>query len=191
MDAVADAALQIRYSQLPAAFEAAIEASRSIAPAWVEKFRQADVLFVVGAGSQVPTALEGALKVLEVAKMPVIPKELEEMMHGPFNGVGPATGIILVADQIGQSQRLSAFIKGVKLIGTAFASVAASQTVTDSVGPFDIVLPACDDEAVRAILGVVPFQFLAHDLAAARGVPIDTARYRELYPVLASKSIHK
>ena len=64
--------------QLPAAFEAAIEASRSIAPAWVEKFRQADVLFVVGAGSQVPTALEGALKVLEVAKMPVISKELEE-----------------------------------------------------------------------------------------------------------------
>ena len=83
------------------------------------------------------------------------------MMHGPFNGVGPATGIILVADQIGQSQRLSAFFKGVKLIGTAFASVAASQTVTDSVGPFDIVLPACDDEAVRAILGVVPFQLLA------------------------------
>ena len=80
----------------------------------------------MGAGNQVPAALEGALKVLEVAKMPVIPKELEEMMHGPFNGVGPATGIILITDEIAQGQRLSAFVQGVKLIGTAFASIAAT-----------------------------------------------------------------
>jgi hypothetical protein len=44
---------------------------------------------------------------------------------------------------------------------------------------------------VRAILGVVPFQLLAHELAAAREVPIDTARYPQLYPVFVSKSIHK
>jgi fructoselysine-6-P-deglycase FrlB-like protein len=131
------------------------------------------------------------LKVLEVAKMPVIPKELEEMMHGPFNGVGPATGIILVTDEIAQGQRLSAFVQGVKLIGTAFASIAAGPAVAKSHGPFDLVLPACEDEAARAILGVVPFQILAHDLAAARGAPIDVARYPQLYPVLASKSIHK
>jgi glutamine---fructose-6-phosphate transaminase (isomerizing) len=187
----ASAALQSRYARLPAAFEAAIEASRAVAGVWADRFRQADALFVVGAGSQVPTALEGALKVLEVAKMPVISKELEEMMHGPFNGVGPATGIVLAADEIAQSQRLSAFVKGVKLIGTPFATLAAGQAVADRHGPFDLVLPPCEDEAARAVLGVVPFQLLAHDLAAARGAPIDTARYPELYPVFQSKSIHR
>jgi glucosamine 6-phosphate synthetase-like amidotransferase/phosphosugar isomerase protein len=79
----------------------------------------------------------------------------------------------------------------VKLIGTAFASIAATSAVAKSHGPFDLVLPACEDEAARAILGVVPFQILAHDLAAARGALIDVARYPQLYPVLASKSIHK
>jgi glucosamine--fructose-6-phosphate aminotransferase (isomerizing) len=186
----ADAVLRARYAALPAGFAAAIETSRAVAGSWVERFRHADALFVVGAGGQVPAALEGALKVLEVAKMPVVAKELEEMMHGPFNGVGPATGIILVTDRIAEGHRLSAFVKGVKLIGTAFANIAAAPAVAESNGPFDLVLPAVDDPAARAILGVVPFQVLANDLAAARGVPVDTARYPQLYPVLASKSIH-
>jgi glutamine---fructose-6-phosphate transaminase (isomerizing) len=187
----ANALLQARYAALPGVYAAAIENSRAPAGEWAKKFRDADALFVIGAGSQVPAALEGALKVLEVAKMPVIPKELEEMMHGPFNGVGPATGIILVTDEIAQGHRLSAFVQGVKLIGTAFASIAADRAVAESHGPFDLVLPPCEDEAARAILGVVPFQILAHDLAAVRGAPIDVARYPQLYPVLGSKSIHK
>ncbi len=186
-----DAVLRARYAELPAAFDHAIAASRVAAGGWVEKLRNSDALFVVGAGNQVPTALEGALKVLEVAKMPVVPKELEEMMHGPFNGVGPATGIVLIADEISQGRRLSAFLEGVKLVGTASVTIAASQAVSDAYGPFDLVLPPCGDAAVRAILGVVPFQVLAHDLAAARNVPIDTARYPQLYPVFVSKSIHK
>jgi glucosamine--fructose-6-phosphate aminotransferase (isomerizing) len=176
---------------VPKAFEDAIAGSQAASAGWVAKFRGADALFVVGAGSQVPTALEGALKVLEVAKMPVVPKELEEMMHGPFNGVGPTTGIVLIADEIAQGQRLTAFIEGVKLIGTASATIAASAAVAATHGPFDLVLPPCDDAAVRAILGVVPFQLLAHELAAAREAPIDTARYPQLYPVFVSKSIHK
>ena len=187
----ADGVLQTRYAHLPASLAAAIEASRAVTDKWAEKFRHADAIFVVGAGAQAPTALEGALKILEVAKMPVVAKELEEMMHGPFNGVGPATGIVLVADEMTHGHRLSAFLAGVKLIGTAFAGIAAGPAVAKSHGPFDLVLPHFDDAAVRAILGAAPFQLLAHDLAAARGAAIDTARYPQLYPVLGSKSFHK
>jgi glutamine---fructose-6-phosphate transaminase (isomerizing) len=186
----ADAVLKSRYADLPASFAATIEMSQAAAAQWVEKFRQTNALFVVGAGSQAPTALEGALKVLEVAKMPVIAKELEEMMHGPFNGVGSATGIVLAVDEIAQDHRLAAFIAGVKLIGNPFASIAASAALAKSLGPFDVVLPPSEDPAVRAILGVIPFQILAHDLAIARGAAVDTARYPQLYPVFASKSFH-
>ena len=187
----ADVVLKSRYADLPASFAATIAMSQAATAQWVEKFRHADALFVVGAGSQAPTALEGALKVLEVAKMPVVAKELEEMMHGPFNGVGSATGIVLVSDEIAQGHRLSAFIAGVKLIGNPFASIAAGAALAKSHGPFDVVLPPFEDPAVRAILGVIPFQILAHDLAIARGAAVDTARYPQLYPVFASKSFHK
>jgi glucosamine 6-phosphate synthetase-like amidotransferase/phosphosugar isomerase protein len=187
----ADAILRARYAGLPAALEETIQVSRALAAGWAEKFREADALFVVGAGTQVPTALEGALKILEVAKMPIVPKELEEMMHGPFNGVGPASGIVVIAGETARGERLSAFIEGVRLIGTASVTIAAGSAVAKNHDSFDLVLPPCDDAAIRAILGVVPFQFLAHDLAAVRGVPIDTARYPQLYPVFVSKSIHQ
>jgi glucosamine--fructose-6-phosphate aminotransferase (isomerizing) len=187
----ADELLRKRYAGLPDAFAELIKASRNAIDTWIADFKASTALYVVGAGAQVPTALEGALKVLEVAKMPVVAKELEEMMHGPFNGVGPDTGLLLIADQTTQDQRISAFMEGARLVGMPFRSIAATAALADKLGPFDLVLPFCDDVAVRAILGVVPFQLLAHDLAAARNAPIDTARYPQLYPVFASKSIHK
>jgi glucosamine--fructose-6-phosphate aminotransferase (isomerizing) len=187
----ADAKLADAYAGLPDAFAETIAASRNAVSGWVAKFGASDALYVVGAGTQVPTALEGALKVLEVAKMVVVPKELEEMMHGPFNGVGPNTGIILVADEISQGHRLTAFLEGLKLVGTDHVVIAASDAAARQIGLPDLVLPSEADPAMRAVLAVVPFQVLAHDLAAARGMPIDTARYPELYPVFASKSIHK
>lgn len=190
-DSDADAALRARYQGLPAAVAETIESSRSVVAKAAQRFRDADALFIVGAGSQVPAALEGALKILEVAKMPVIAKELEEMMHGPYNGIGATTGIVLAADKIGQPHRLKALVEGAKLIGTAFVGIAADQEVAGDCGLFDLVLPPNDDEAVRAVLGVIPLQLLAHDLAAARGAPIDTARYPQLYSVFASKSIYK
>lgn len=185
----ADKTLIERYAGLPQTLQAVIDETCAVVDGWVEKFRNADAIFVVGAGTQVPTAHEGSLKVLEVAKMPVIARELEEMMHGPFNGVSEATGIILAADGLARESRLLSFLEGVKLIGTEFVGIAGTSDLPG--GPFDLTLPPIDDPAVRAIVAVVPFQILAHDLASARNAPIDTARYPQLYPVFLSKSIHK
>lgn len=186
----ADAELQARYANLPGLVRDIIDKSKPLAARWADAFKNADALFVVGGGANVPTAEEGALKVLEVAKMPVVFKELEEMMHGPFNGVGPDTGIILVADDSARADRIASFLKGVALIGTRRFAIGASPLVAEATS-FDLLLPNCGDAAVRAILAVIPFQLLAHDLAAARGVDIDVARYPQLYPVFVSKSIHK
>jgi len=185
------ASLGDRYADLPDAFARTIEASRAATGAWAKRLHGADALYVVGGGALAPTALEGALKVLEVAKMPVIPKELEEMMHGPFNGVGPDSGILLVADETARQDRLAAFLRGPALIGVPMIGIAAGPAIAGSQGPFELVLPGYEDPAMRAVLAVVPFQLLAHDLAAARGAAVDTARYPQLYPVFASKSIHK
>ena len=185
----ADAVLQKDHAAVPDLFSSAIDTAKDAAAVWAMRLRNADALYVVGAGANVASASEGALKVLEVAKMPVVTKELEEMMHGPINGVGPATGVIVVADASARRQRLAALQAGTALIGVTTISIFGSPDLTDTAP--DLLLPACDDEAVRAILAVVPFQLLAHDLAAARGAAIDTARYPQLYPVFASKSIHQ
>jgi glutamine---fructose-6-phosphate transaminase (isomerizing) len=174
---------------LPDAFTRAIGDSASVVKQAAERFARADALYVVGSGSTVPTALEGALKILEVAKMPVLAKDLEEMMHGPYNGVGPDTGIVIIADQTVRRDRLDRFLSGTRLIGTSTLTITAPAGSEAPVAS-DLALPPLTDPALRAILAVVPFQLLAENLAAARGVPIDQARYPQLYPVFASKSIH-
>lgn len=191
LEATADADRHLRseYAGVPDLFGEAIATARNATTAWADRLKRADALYVIGAGATVPIAHEGALKVLEVAKMPVIAREIEEMMHGPFNGVGPDTGIIVVADASARRDRLAAFLAGTALIGTTTVSIFGNPKPADAMP--DLLLPPCDDEAVRAILSVVPFQLLAHELAAARGAAIDTARYPQLYPVFVSKSIHK
>lgn len=181
--------METGLAALPDAFAGAIEASASVAKHYAEIFARSDALYVVGSGSTVPTALEGALKILEVAKMPVLAKELEEMMHGPYNGVGPQTGIIVVVDEAVRRDRLERFLAGTRLIGTQTLTIEAPAAAA-RIGSFDLSLPALTSPALRAILAVVPFQLLAESLATVRGVSPDQARYPQLYPVFASKSIH-
>lgn len=178
------------YGQIPDLVQRTLDLSGPVIRDWADRFRDTDSLFVVGSGVQVPIALEGALKVLEVAKMPVIAKEMEEMMHGPFNGVSPRTGMIVLGDKTGEPKRLDALVRGAALIGVPTLTIATGGGVSLSSAAFNLVLPGNDDDALRAILTVLPFQLLARDLAAARGAAIDTARYPQLYPVFASKSIH-
>ena len=135
------AGAEAAFAALPATFAEAIEGSTAFAQRAAQRFAQADALYVVGSGSTVPTALEGALKILEVAKMPVLTKDLEEMMHGPYNGVGPQTGIIIVVDQAVRRDRLDRFLTGTRLIGTPTLTIMAPAD-TDVPGAFDLMLPA-------------------------------------------------
>lgn len=180
------------FADLPSAAAEVIAGSRAAVAGWAERFASARALYVVGAGALYPAAREGGLKILEVAKLPVVATELEEMMHGPFNGVGPDTGIILLAAETAVPQRLPAFLKGVAAVDVPFISIAAAPRFAKNVEhDFDLVLPALADESVKPILATVPLQVFAEQFARQRGVAIDTARYPFLYPILGSKAIHR
>lgn len=186
-----DASLWERHKYIPALLNETIGTCLGVVDQWVDKFRDVQAVLVVGAGAQVAAASEGALKLLEVAKLPVWSLELEEAMHGPVNALGPSTGVVLVADSVPIPERLSGYVNAIDYVGVPFLKFATSAAITEGLGRFDLVLPACEDVAVRTIRSVVPFQILAHALSAARGMPIDTARYPELYKILSYKSFHK
>jgi glucosamine 6-phosphate synthetase-like amidotransferase/phosphosugar isomerase protein len=94
-----------------------------------------------------------------------------------------------VADVISQPKRLEAFVKGLKVLGVPSVTMAAGPEVSSGEA-FDLVLSPCENAGLRAIRGVVPFQILAHELAAARNVSIDTGKYPQLRPIFQTKSIH-
>lgn len=73
------------------------------------RFAGCGALAVAGAGRLRAAAAEGALKVLEVAKLPVLDYELEESLHGPFNAFGADTGLVLLAAADASPARTRAF----------------------------------------------------------------------------------
>ena len=186
-----DAAVLATFADVPAAAAEVIARSKAAVVGWAERFQAVNAVFVVGTGSMYGAACEGGLKILEVAKIPVITKELEEMMHGPFNAVGPDVGIVLIAGATPVPARLAAFLKGAAAVGVKLLTIAADAAVARSVEhPFDLVLPTLAEEAVKPILAVMPLQVFAEQFARQRQMPIDTARYPFLYPIFGSKGIH-
>jgi len=177
--------------ELTAAMETIIACSRPKVADWALRFATVSAFFVVGSGIHVPTALEGALKILEVVKMPVIGREIEEMVHGSFNAVGPETGLVLLAGEIPQIDKVQGFRKAAESISAPLMTIA-DQAVADRSGTkdFDLVLPALRLPDLLPLLGIVPLQLLADRMAAQRGVDGDKPRHPSLYRLLKAKAIH-
>lgn len=168
---------------LPGHASRVIEAATDAAPRLARRFADVGALAVVGSGRLLPAAHEGALKLLEVAKLIVAPYELEESMHGPFNAFGPHTGLVLLAGAIPQAMKLAAFREAASAIGAPLIDIA-------DVEPADLVVPRLPYAALEPLLGVLPLQALASELARVRGVNPDATRYPSLYAVFRTKTGH-
>ncbi len=179
------------YGDFAEAVEQVVTGVEHVVDQWAGLFADRQALFAVGSGHLLPAAWEGGLKVLEVAKQVVVTKELEEMLHGPFNAVGPLAGFILLAGHVARRDRLDAFLKAVAALDLPLLAVSDARTPIVAGGRvMCFMLPALRDPALEAILAVVPLQILADRLARVLGLDPDTSRYPFLYKILAAKSIY-
>lgn len=184
-------AVPAAYADFPDAVARVIADVEQAVTQWTERFASLQSVFAIGSGALLPAAWEGGLKVLEVAKQVVVTKELEEMLHGPFNAVGPSSGFILLAGHVERRDRLDAFLKAVAVLDLPLLAIADARTeIAPSSNTLVYQLPALQEPALEAILAVVPLQILADRLATARGLDPDVSRYPFLYKVLAAKSIY-
>ena len=177
--------------ELVTAMDATIAQSGSRVDEWVRRFGGVSAVFVVGSGIHVPTALEGALKILEVAKLPVVGREIEEMMHGAFNAVGPETGIVLLAGDLPQIDKVQTLRKATAVVGAPLVTIADRAVFERSeTKDFDLVLPGLGRPELLPLLGIVPMQMLADRMAVQRGVDGDKPRHPVLYGLFKAKAIH-
>ena len=148
------------------------------------------VVLCAGAGSDLTTARELALKIAEGARLPTIALELETVLHGQLAGHEPADAIVLVAltdgperDRI--ARRAGDVAHAAATIGLSVAglfsgvydqALAAELTLAGRLvnEPAD---PALIDARLAGLLaGAGALQTLALELAHARGVNPDLIR---------------
>lgn len=162
-------------SRLPELVKKVLEGNEAIAKV-AEKYAKADDMFFIGRGMLHPVALEGALKIKEVAYVHAEGYQAAELKHGPIALLSEKTPVVaLLADIPGKEKTLGnvqecrarlAPVIGVVTEGDE----AAAAAVTDA-----LTIPKTCAE-LSPIVTVVALQLFAYHVARLRGCEIDQPR---------------
>lgn len=161
--------------RIPEFVDKVVAQSEAIAKV-AEKYAQAADMFFIGRGVLYPTALEGALKIKEVAYVHAEGYQAAELKHGPIALLSEKTPVVaLLADIPGKE----------KTVGNVQECKARQAPVVGIVTEGDADAVAHVDDAIAVpqtsewlapIVNAVALQLFAYHVARLRGCEIDQPR---------------
>ena len=144
--------------------------------ALAKKYASARDFLFLGRGAGYPLALEGALKLKEVAYIHAEGYHAAEMKHGPIALVDENMPVLFLALKGRRYEKIMSNIQEVRARGGKVIAVA-------SLGDAEIARHVDDalyipDEVgmMNAVLAAIPLQLLAYHVAVARGCDVDRPR---------------
>jgi glutamine---fructose-6-phosphate transaminase (isomerizing) len=168
--------LALDLGALPDQLERAIVAGDTWAAAAAPAFAGAPVAMYLGRQAGAAIAMEGALKLKEVAYIPADAYPAGEMKHGPIALLSPATPVVCVASRGPLREKLHSNMAEVRARGARVTALACETDAEVAAHADEVVrLPLAPPE-LQALLAVVPLQLLAYHVAASRGLDVDQPR---------------
>ena len=138
------------------------------------KFKDSTSMLFLGRNVGFPTALEGALKLKELAYMHAEGFAGGELKHGPIALIDQGTPVIAVMPTSTSPlyEKMASNVQEVKARG---AIVIAIGDVDLDSATHNIRIPSSHD-FLQPVLAVVPLQVIAYEMAVARGNDVDQPR---------------
>lgn len=145
--------------------------------------RKAPLCFFLGRGADAYVALEGALKLKEIAYIPTQEMPAGEMKHGPIALIQPGVVAIFgatndsVLDNSSIREKVISNMQEIKARGGTVAAITTEDDQTvEKVAEVTMRVPKCEHEILTALLSVIPLQLLAYHVARLNGCEIDQPR---------------
>ena len=162
-----------QLTQLPAKVEQILETVEPLREL-TRKFKSADSVLFLGRHVGYPTALEGALKLKELAYMHAEGFAGGELKHGPIALIDTGTPVVAIMPSQGSilSEKMASNIQEVKARGAVV--IAISEFEINGIDHL-IRIPQVD-QLLQPVLSVVPLQVIAYEMAVARGNDVDQPR---------------
>ncbi|MDO8209683.1 glutamine--fructose-6-phosphate transaminase (isomerizing) [Conexibacter sp. CPCC 206217] len=163
--------------RLPDVVEAARAASAAPIERAVERWSDEGFFLFLGRHVGLPVALEGALKLKEVAYVPSDAYAAGEMKHGPIALLREGTPVVVVATDSPVLDKLRSNVAEVRARGAhvlAIATEGAAGVIADEADELVLVPPT--DPLLSPVPATVPLQLLAYGIARARGLDPDRPR---------------
>ena len=138
-------------------------------------FKDATSVLFLGRNAGYPAALEGALKLKELAYMHAEGFAGGELKHGPIALIEEGTPVIAILPPASSpiAEKMLSNIQEVRARGANVIAIADSSISLDVKNI--IRIPSCD-ELLQSILSIVPLQVFAYEMAVARGNDVDQPR---------------
>jgi len=132
-------------------------------------------IVIVGAGPNVATAGEGALKLQEAAQDPAQAFELEEVMHGPWVAINPGDLVILLAFSGPGLPKARGFAAALHGVGAEVWTITDSQ---DGIpfSTYETYLGPGVPECLSPLCAILPLYQFTYHVALARVIRPDAMR---------------
>lgn len=161
-----------RIPELVAQVVAQNEAIAKIA----EKYAKADDMFFIGRGILYPTALEGALKIKEVAYVHAEGYQAAELKHGPIALLSEKTPVVALLADIPGKEKTVGNVQECKARQAPVLGIVTEGDTDAAAHVDDAIFVPRTSTAVAPIVSVVALQLFAYHVARLRGCEIDQPR---------------
>jgi glucosamine--fructose-6-phosphate aminotransferase (isomerizing) len=141
------------------------------------KFASNDTVLFLGRGVEYPVALEGALKLKELAYIHAEGFAGGELKHGPIALIEEGTAVIAIlptADEHALDEKMLSNIQEVKARGARVIVIANEGA--EVIGAEHIIRIPIASPLFQPVLATVPLQVFAYEIAVARGTDVDQPR---------------
>jgi glutamine---fructose-6-phosphate transaminase (isomerizing) len=167
------AEIENELSELPAKVEQVLETVEPLREL-TRKFSKSTSMLFLGRHVGYPTALEGALKLKELAYMHAEGFAGGELKHGPIALIESGTPVVAIMPAAGSllAEKMASNIQEVKARGAVIIAIADSALAAAD----HLVRIPSTHEFLQPVLSVVPLQVIAYEMAIARGNDVDQPR---------------
>jgi glucosamine--fructose-6-phosphate aminotransferase (isomerizing) len=141
-----------------------------------ERLAASPFFLYLGRLSGLPVAMEGALKLKEIAYIPTDAYPAGEMKHGPIALLSSETPVVCVATEERVIPKLLSNISEVRARGAPVIAVAGEGCKEIAEHAEDALYVPRTDPMLQVILAVIPLQLFAYHVARMRGLNVDQPR---------------
>ena len=158
--------IEEKLEQIPVIVESTIQSQEEKVKQLAKKYRGKQAFFFLGRGISSAVALEGRLKLMEIAYLPSIAYPAGESKHGPISLIEPGFPVIFVCPKDGTHKTIISNIMEMKARGASIIVVIEKgdeeiKKLADDYIEIDTGLP----EVLSPIPFVVPLQLFAYYMA--------------------------
>lgn len=169
--------LENKLKQIPEITEQTLKTLKDEIRRLVKKYRDKGCFFYLGRGISSATALEGRLKLLEIAYVPTIAYPAGESKHGPISLIEPGFPVIFICPKEEAHRTVVNNIMEMKARGASIIVVCEEgDEELKSMSDDCIELPQGIPEILSPIVYVIPLQLFAYYMATERGHDPDMPR---------------